>query len=182
MKTTILLVAFAIIATSSSAQSYFEYNDKSFTVGQKKRIQIIYSYNKARLINSEELDSSFTELSDFLKTHPNIKIEIGSHTDFRGGAMYNTKLSDHRARSACDYLIKKYNVDSAQLSYNGYGEGNPTVIDAELHDQLPPKHQKMFPVGTVLNESFIKTLDRPKAEVAHQINRRTELTIVSTTK
>lgn len=182
MKTVILLVAFTIIATSSTAKSYFEYNDKSFTVGQKKRIQFVYDYNAARLLNSKQLDSSLTELSNFLKRHPNIKIEIGGHTDFRGGAMYNTKLSEHRARGAFDYLIEKYNVDSAQLSYKGYGEADPIIIDAELHAQLPATQQEMFPIGTMLDEPFIKTLDRPKAEVAHQINRRTELTIVSTTK
>lgn len=163
----------------SVAKIYFDFNDESVEVGQKKRIQILYSYNSAQLINSKELDSIFIELSNFLKIHSNVKIEIGGHTDCRGSAFYNKKLSEHRARSAQEYIIKKYNIDSAQLTYIGYGEDAPTHIDAELHSTLSVAKQKLFPIGTVLTESFINGLDNSNFENAHHINRRTELKIVS---
>ncbi|MBK7382573.1 MAG: OmpA family protein [Flavobacteriales bacterium] len=53
--------------------------------------------------------------------NPNLSFELGSHTDSRATDLYNLVLSDARAQSAVDYLIRK-GVDPNRLTYKGYGE------------------------------------------------------------
>ena len=58
---------------------------------------------------------------DVLNENPDMKIEINAHTDARGKASYNYKLSDKRATSAKAYLIAN-GIDASRLVSKGYGE------------------------------------------------------------
>jgi len=57
----------------------------------------------------------------FLNDNPNIRIELGSHTDSRGSAVSNQSLSQKRAQSAVDYIVSK-GIDRNRISAKGYGE------------------------------------------------------------
>lgn len=83
---------------------------------------ILYDYNKADLrpVSKIALDSIVRVMID----NPGIKIEIGSHTDAIGSAVYNLKLSQQRAQSCVDYMISR-GIDSMRLQAKGYGEGMP---------------------------------------------------------
>jgi outer membrane protein OmpA-like peptidoglycan-associated protein len=65
-------------------------------------------------------------LADLLKEYPVIKVEIGAHTDARGGDQYNLDLSTKRARSVMDYLIGR-GIARERLSSKGYGETVPVA-------------------------------------------------------
>lgn len=56
-----------------------------------------------------------------LNSYPEIDIELSSHTDSRASDVYNDKLSQNRATSAVNYLIK-HGIDSKRLKARGYGE------------------------------------------------------------
>src|SRR5690554_147814 len=56
-----------------------------------------------------------------MEDYPQMKIEIGSHTDSRASHVYNEKLSDRRANSTRDWLIKK-GISPDRLAAKGYGE------------------------------------------------------------
>ncbi|HEX7077161.1 MAG TPA: OmpA family protein [Candidatus Eisenbacteria bacterium] len=59
---------------------------------------------------------------------PELRIEIGGHTDSRGSAAYNQKLSQDRAQAVLDYLLKGFpNLKPDQFSAKGYGESKPLV-------------------------------------------------------
>jgi outer membrane protein OmpA-like peptidoglycan-associated protein len=59
---------------------------------------------------------------------PELKIEIGGHTDSRGSAKANQKLSEARAKSVRTYLLGKYpTLKSSQLTAKGYGSSRPIV-------------------------------------------------------
>ncbi len=64
-------------------------------------------------------------LASVLRTNPDIYIELASHTDCRGGTLYNQELSQRRAQSAVDYLISR-GIDSNRLRARGYGESKPS--------------------------------------------------------
>lgn len=64
------------------------------------------------------------DFKDFLKQNPKVKVAIHGHTDNQGDAQSNLTLSDNRARSVYNYLIK-LNVDAARLSYKGFGQTKP---------------------------------------------------------
>jgi OOP family OmpA-OmpF porin len=63
-----------------------------------------------------------------LSKWPDLKIEIGGHTDSRGGASMNQKLSEARAKSVRTYLIGKFPaLKPGQLTARGYGASRPVV-------------------------------------------------------
>lgn len=59
-----------------------------------------------------------------LVNNPTIKVEIAGHTDDKGLAVINKRLSQRRANSVMIYLIKK-GADATKLSAKGYGESQP---------------------------------------------------------
>lgn len=67
-------------------------------------------------------------LVDLLSANPDKKIEIGGHTDNVGSDEANLTLSQNRAKSVVDYLVKK-GIDPARLSSKGYGETAPVATN-----------------------------------------------------
>ena len=97
--------------------------------------------------------------------NPNIVVELRSHTDFRGSRSYNQKLSQRRAQSAVDYLVKEKGIPADRIVAKGMGEDEPLVL----------------PDGTVLDEKYIKSLKtKEEQEAAHQLNRRTDFKVIRT--
>jgi OOP family OmpA-OmpF porin len=62
-----------------------------------------------------------------LKENPNIKVEIGGHTDGKGAEKANQKLSEKRALSAKKYIQDKFNIPDNRLIVKGYGETKPVA-------------------------------------------------------
>src|SRR5204863_8902746 len=58
---------------------------------------------------------------------PELKIEIGGHTDERGSARHNQVLSEGRAKSVAVYLVQKFPLKTEQVTEKGYGESEPLV-------------------------------------------------------
>ena len=59
---------------------------------------------------------------------PQLKIEIGGHTDSRGSAAKNVTLSQARADSVRSYIVRKYpGLPANQFSVKGYGKTRPVV-------------------------------------------------------
>ena len=114
---------------------------------------IFYDVNKAELT-----EASYNELNkiiELLQRNPNLKIELSAHTDSRGTEFYNDKLSQARAQSCLDYLVKK-GINSSRLIAKGYGEKQLVVSNEEIKQ-----------VSSELEQ-----------EILHQKNRRTEFKIV----
>jgi outer membrane protein OmpA-like peptidoglycan-associated protein len=89
--------------------------------------QILFEFNKSRI-----LPFSFfilDEVVDTLFKHPEIKkVRIEGHTDDVGGAEFNQKLSEARAKSVMEYLVDK-GVDPGRLSAVGYGLTKPIATN-----------------------------------------------------
>ena len=86
---------------------FFEFNSASLTIDSKT-----------------ELD----KVVDFLSNNPSVKIIISGHTDEQGTQDYNMVLSEKRAKSVYDYLIKSQ-INPSNLTYIGYGESKPIVTN-----------------------------------------------------
>jgi outer membrane protein OmpA-like peptidoglycan-associated protein len=61
------------------------------------------------------------KIVEVLTQNPSVKIEIGSHTDSRQSKQYNQGLSQRRAKSTMDYLVKR-GIAKTRLTAKGYGE------------------------------------------------------------
>ena len=139
---------------------------------------IVYEYNKATL--TADAKNKLKELIKTMNDNPTLVIELGSHTDFRGGDEYNRRLAQRRAQSVVDYLTTQ-GIDKERMEAKGYGEDVPKNIDSTVFSKLTPNLQQMFPVGTQLTEKYITSLkDNVKVEAAHQLNRRTEFKVLRT--
>lgn len=73
-----------------------------------------------RPASARELD----KLVEVLNDNPEIKIEMASHTDSIGSIEYNINLSQRRAASTVNYLIKQ-GITPERLVAKGYGESKP---------------------------------------------------------
>ena len=65
-----------------------------------------------------------TRLKHLLDTNPNFKIQINGHTDNVGSEENNLTLSENRAKTVYNFLIKNQ-IESERLSFKGFGENNP---------------------------------------------------------
>jgi OOP family OmpA-OmpF porin len=60
-----------------------------------------------------------------LKENPDIKVEIGGHTDSLGSEKANQKISEKRAESVKKYLMDKFNIPGDRMTVEGYGSKKP---------------------------------------------------------
>ena len=134
---------------------------------------IFFDSNSANL--RSESAQALGELVQLLTDNAGVTIEIGAHCDYKGDDDYNRRLSQQRAESVVNYLIKN-GIKKDRLTARGYGEAQPKTINkkaAEKYDFLPE--------GTILTEEFIKSLPEAQQDICNQLNRRTEFRVIRTT-
>jgi len=103
--------------------------------GQVVRINnVFFEFAKAEL----KLES-FPELNrlvELMQKNPNMKIELGGHTDNVGSEESNLKLSSDRTLSIQTYLVSK-GIVADRIKAKGYGKSSPVVDnDTEEHRAL----------------------------------------------
>ena len=84
-----------------------------------------------------------------MNKYPEMVIAVGAHTDSRATDAYNLSLSEARAQSTVQYIISK-GISGKRISGKGYGETQPKV-----------------------------SCGNNCSEAEHQLNRRSEFTIVN---
>lgn len=135
---------------------------------------IFYDFDKATLRDSSK--TALDKLVSILNENPNITIELAAHTDYKGSAAYNQRLSQRRAESVINYLIA-HGIAADRLTPKGYGKESPRKVKKKLTEKYP-----WLKEGDVLTEEFIKQLKDPKQqEICNQLNRRTEFSVLRTT-
>jgi peptidoglycan-associated lipoprotein len=70
--------------------------------------------------------NELNKLVEILKDNPEIKIEMGSHTDSVDTYEYNLLLSQRRAESTVRYLVNN-GISQQRLTAKGYGETKPVA-------------------------------------------------------
>ena len=60
-----------------------------------------------------------------LKDNPDVRVEIGGHTDSMGSGAANMKISDKRAESVKKYLEDKFNIAGDRMVIKAYGGSRP---------------------------------------------------------
>ena len=91
---------------------------------------IYFDLDKSNIRTEAALD--LEKILDVLNENPTMKLDIRSHTDSRQTHKYNEALSDRRAKSTIEWLIKN-GVDSDRLKGRGYGE---TMLVNECADNV----------------------------------------------
>jgi len=86
---------------------------------------VFFDVNKSEL--RPESRTELDKLVSFLLKNPNLKIELGGHTDNTGDKKANQILSENRARAVQEYLLQIGKIAAPRLSYKGYGDSRPKV-------------------------------------------------------
>lgn len=77
-----------------------------------------------------------------LVNNPTIKVEIAGHTDSQGLAIINKRLSQRRANTVMNYLIKK-GASAKRLSAKGYGETQPIASNKTAEGRATNRRVEM---------------------------------------
>ena len=89
----------------------------------KKMLNIFsihFEYDSAKITTPAA--TQLNQVVATMRRYPRMVIELGAHTDSRGGDAYNLKLSDKRAQSTVDYIVNQGGISSDRISGKGYGE------------------------------------------------------------
>jgi outer membrane protein OmpA-like peptidoglycan-associated protein len=83
------------------------------------------NFETGKAVLTQESQSALDDVGYVLSRWNQLKFEVGGHTDSRGSAQLNQKLSEQRAQAAIDYLNAKFKLAPDQLVAKGYGESKP---------------------------------------------------------
>lgn len=110
---------------------------------------IFFDLNKSDIRPEAEIE--LQKIIVLLKKHPDLHLEVRSHTDSRATYKYNDDLSNRRNESTINYIVERGGINKDRLTGKGYGERN------------------------LLNKckNGVKC-----SELQHQLNRRSEFIVV----
>lgn len=80
---------------------------------------IYFDFDKYNIRKDSEIEVE--KVIAAMEKYPSLKIQVNSHTDSRGKDSYNLWLSQKRAESTVNYMIKK-GIAKERLQSEGYGE------------------------------------------------------------
>ena len=115
-----------------------------------KTDEVFFDFDKSNI--RKDAAAALDKLVKVLNDNKSIIIKIEAHADSRGSDEYNLKLSDRRAKSSRDYLIKKGIHPDRIVSAKGFGESK---LVNECGDGIDC------------------------SEAAHQLNRRSEFIVLN---
>ncbi|MDI6807644.1 MAG: OmpA family protein [Candidatus Eisenbacteria bacterium] len=82
-------------------------------------------FDSGKSVLKEEYYPEIKRFADFMNNNSAIKVEIQGHTDDRGIAAANMKLSEERANAVMKALVEKFGVPQDRISARGYGQTKP---------------------------------------------------------
>lgn len=83
---------------------------------------IYFSFN-SDVIRGES-EPAPKEIAELMKRHSDWKVQVNGHTDGIGTDQYNLDLSKRR-QTVKDALVKRYGIDAARLTTQGFGKSQP---------------------------------------------------------
>ncbi len=87
---------------------------------------VFFDVDKATL--RQESVTELDRLVAIMNENPHLKIEISGHTDSDGNDDHNLRLSQARAKSVLEYVVKK-GIKTERLVSKGYGETQPMAAN-----------------------------------------------------
>ena len=89
------------------------------------KLKVNFDFDKSDI--KPQYHQELADFATFMKQYPGVSVEIDGHTDSKGTDEYNQKLSQRRANSVREYLVKKLGMDGSKLTAVGFGESKPVA-------------------------------------------------------
>ena len=98
---------------------------KLLTEGKLVTYGIYFDVNKD--VVKAESYGTLKSIADVLKENPDVRVKIIGHTDSDGDNAKNLDLSQRRAKSVMNELVKVFGIDASRLETDGMGETKPVA-------------------------------------------------------
>jgi outer membrane protein OmpA-like peptidoglycan-associated protein len=92
------------------------------------------------------------KVAGILLAYPSLNIAVGGYTDNVGGDEMNQKLSDHRAGSVRDYLVKE-GVATGSVSAEGFGNSLPVASNNNSAGRQQNRRVELVVSGEAIGNS-----------------------------
>jgi OOP family OmpA-OmpF porin len=109
--------------------------ERQLVEGGRVRLENIYFETGSATLLPES-EASLDEAGAALEKFVDLRVEIQGHTDTRGGAAMNQRLSQARAESVRSYLLSKFQLRGDNLVARGYGETQPETEERNDEERL----------------------------------------------
>lgn len=121
---------------NAPAAEYEEITDKDISVRGNDNYTI-YSLGKNILFDVDKstirpnAESKLKQICSSLgKRYAGAKIDVYGYTDSTGDAAHNKQLSEQRAESVKNWIVKNANIDAGKIELHPMGESNPVASNA----------------------------------------------------
>lgn len=111
-----------------------EMERKLVETGSIRLENVYFETNSARLL--PESEATLNEAGAVLEKFRDLEIEIEGHTDTRGSAAHNMRLSQARAESVRQYLLDHFQLVPDNYTAKGYGETQPETKERNDEELL----------------------------------------------
>ena len=115
------------------------------------RLENVYFDTEKSTIKPESYDV-LNEVGEILEKWPELRIEIGGHTDDMGTEGFNRDLSQARAGAVREYLTSKFSLERGQYTSKGYGESRPVASNESSEGRARNRRVEF----TVLNREVLR--------------------------
>jgi outer membrane protein OmpA-like peptidoglycan-associated protein len=150
----IISVTSAIVGVTSGIQGVLQDLGAKVT-DQEVRIDlasdVLFDFDKYTL--RPEADETLRKVGQVASAYLNSPMLIEGHTDGKGLHPYNVKLSENRAASVKNWLVKNSGIQPARISTRGWGETKPVAANRKPNGSDDPEgRQKNRRVEIVLTK------------------------------
>ncbi|HDZ06947.1 hypothetical protein LCGC14_0051370 [marine sediment metagenome] len=126
---------YSIFSTTYSEEGMEEIQNASYNMGLSKMQDLVtereektvlklnkFYFDKGKTTLNPQVETELNKVVDAVVRFPQMRLRIQSHTDSRGSNSYNKKLSQQRADTIKDFLLKNGLNSSNIIEAAGYGE------------------------------------------------------------
>ncbi len=100
----------------------------SLAVAQEYTLLLTFETGSAKIVGDPR--GALAEVAALITQYPETTVVIEGHTDDRGPASYNMKMSTLRAEAVANVLVTDLGIDAARVSARAFGETKPIATNA----------------------------------------------------
>jgi outer membrane protein OmpA-like peptidoglycan-associated protein len=141
-----------VVATPEEMSLYEEVVSK----GKFTTRDILFDVGKATI--KPESFNTINRIASFMKEHPDLVFSIEGHTDSDGDDAFNMKLSQDRANSIRQALIK-FGIRENRLQAKGYGETRPIAANVTAAGKAQNRRVEFVTLSGTVEGTLITNLN-----------------------
>ena len=102
-------------------------NDTEFRI--ELAADVLFDFDKAELLPKAR--DTLHQAADFIRDKAKGTVRIAGHTDAKGDANYNQKLSERRANAVKVWFVTKEGLQNVKFTTEGFGKQQPVAPNAK---------------------------------------------------